>query len=246
MNQQTEAVSKAFEKHLEESGFMAKLKAVSKEIEAKKMVPIGMVMKVMEEHGEYCERCEADDTSVFYDPTGATGPTLRCPWCDKSVKMETIIERARNLPHDYLERMIALSAKRTFIEQIGDDTWITDGCALAETAGDIRFSYPDREKFTKTDSISKLLGGLDIDLYEEAKISRIAYRSPFGRPIIAALKSKSHTVYINNDFAEHIYGVFIPYIVDPLKPVLIKAHGKICRLVLPLRFDPAEIEEENP
>lgn len=234
----------------ETDSFIEAIRKVAHEIDAKKMVPMGQLLKVLEEHGEYCERCEADEPTLYYDPTGATGPTVRCPYCGYSLKLDTLVKRARNLPIDYRERMIAQDAKTTFIEQIGEDVWITNGI-LAEIAGDIQLSYPDRKKFKPTDAISKLFEGLVMNKYNEAKLSRTVYIEKHGRqPYVSMLKVQDmptgktlRTVYINNDFAKYIGGIFTPYVAGLLDPVLVKDNaGKIRRIILPIRFNPAELE----
>lgn len=237
MDEQSQYARK--DEHYMTNTFLEQIKKVAAEIENKKLAPMDKVIRVLQEHGGYCDNCEADDP-VFFDMTGAK-PVIRCLWCGESVTLESIIRKARSLPDDYLTRMIARPARETFIERIGEATWITDGY-LAEIAGDRKFSYPDRDKFKKTDNISKVLNGLDLDSYEEAAISKTLYRQEYGGCPIAALKSQSHTVYINNDFAKHIYGIFVPYINEPMQPVLIKAHGEICRLIMPVRFNPEEIK----
>lgn len=204
------------------------------------MIPMGALIRVLEEHGEYCLHCECEDPTIHFDPTRQA---LHCIFCGEGTMLfENIINQAWNLPYDYLERMISLPAEVTNKEQIGDDVWITDGRALAEIAGDIEYSYPDREKFKETNCISQMFGRIDLDKYEKAEIALTYYKS-FGQDF-AMLISKNHTVYIKNEYFEHFGGIYEPYIADPLKPVLIKKGSKVCGIVMPVRFTPPEYETE--
>ena len=213
----------------------ADLIKISEEIDAKKMAPFAKVLKALEELGEYCPRCECDEPTIYYDPTGTTGPTLRCLFCGYSIKMETIIKHARDMPCDYLERLIALPAKETRIEQVGTDTWIS-GPYCAELAGKLPHSYPDRDKFQTTDAIGRLLSGLDMNQFEAAELTKELYRS-YGDVYIARLKSKSYEVFINEKYAQSISGIYKAYVRGPQDMVLVKVGSQIRQIIMPIRMN---------
>jgi len=198
------------------------------------MVSMGVMLWVLDNYGEYCGHCWFGEPSLNFNNTTQT---IDCEICGESIKLETLVDEARNLPFDYPERMIQFPASKTGIESIGDDVWIA-GSSLAEKAGDVRYCYPDRQLFQPIDSISKLLNNIGSDVYEKAQLSNTLYRMG-SDTLVAVLKSSNFTVYINNDFVKHFGGVFIPYITsDPLKPILIRSGGELLRIIMPLRFNP--------
>ncbi len=220
------------------SKFQTMIVEISREIEAKKLVPSDRLIETLKEYSPYCSRCEADD-NTYLDCSGKE-PVIRCLWCKKEITMKQLARRARALPYDYMDRMLKQPAKTLCIEKVGDDVWITNGY-LAEIAGDEKFSYPDRGKCKPTDVISGFLAGLDMAAYEPAKISGIAYRMKYGRGFIAELKSENHTTYINEDFIEYMDGIYNPQICGALGPVLVKMPNNVLRrIVLPVRFSPNE------
>jgi len=221
-----------------ESEWGAAIMKMVAEIDAKKMVPMCNFLNVLEGHSEYCEHCQAEEPTVYFDPTTQS---VRCAWCDKHTKLSTVLKKARNLPYDYMERMIPHDARKISMEQIGDDVWITAGGPLAEVAGHIKHSYPDRDKFKPTNSISNVLTSISADEYEEATVSQTLYRTKYGDTLIAMLKSKNFTTYINNDFIRHIGGIITPHITScNMKPVITKMHDKIRGLIIPMRFNPED------
>lgn len=225
----------------EENDYLAILKAMNEEIEQKKMVPMDRLMRALRDHGVYCKQCEADDT-LYFDPTERK---IRCLWCGYSVKIETLAKRARKLPIDYLDRMIAKTAKKMRRDELEGAVWVTDGY-IAEKVGEPKYSYPERESFEPLAFAESMLASFEMYDYEEAKLSRTLYRSQDGYdgPLIAMLQSEHHTVYINNDYAKHMQGIYAPYICGKLlAPVLIAKRGELCRMVMPMRFDPEKVEE---
>ena len=211
------------------------IKRIGDEITTKKMAPIAGVIKVLEEHGEYCPRCEYDEPTIYYDPTNNTGPRLYCPVCGYSLKWDTIIKRARELPYDYLERLITGPAKGICVEQVGEDVWISDPYTV-ELAGKLPLSYPDRDKFRATKAVGELLASLKLDEYKEAKLSSRLYRTEYNLDThIAALETDDRTVYIKEKYARRIYGVYKPYIREPLDPVLVKVGDRIHVIIMPIR-----------
>jgi len=209
------------------------------------MVSIEFLIQALKEHGEhgYCDKCEADEPGLFYDPDTQT---FVCTWCKKSLKWDSLIEQAKSFPSDYLERMIALPPDITYIENIGDDVWVTDCRALAEKIrSDSRESYLDREKFTPTNGLGKLVTPLLESCfagYEEAKLSEVVYRKSTefcNGEFFAELKSNNYVAYLNNDYTKYFGGVFVPWICGDLtKPILIRRSGELLRLIMPVRFNP--------
>lgn len=217
---------------------MTRNEAISKKIESKKLVPIDNLLWALDEFGEYCGMCEADEPMLI-DMSGVS-PAIWCPCCENRTPLDVIIKKAQSLPSDFSERMIKTYYGDVRIEQVGDDTWITNGY-VCELAGDRNRSYPDRDEFKKTEAISKALSFLATEEYEEAKLSRKLYRTEHGDRNLAILESQNHTVYMDNCFTKFIGGTFTPYVCDPQKPIMVKAHGKTCRIIMPVRVKPEEL-----
>ena len=216
------------------------MKEILSEIESKKMVPTEYFVEVLKEWSPYCQHC-GGDSDTFLDCSGDE-PMVICVWCRRQSTIKELYEQARALPHDYTERMLKYPIESIAIDRYGDSVWVTNGY-IAEIAGDLPASYPDRDKFKQTSAISAFLSKLDFQKYERAELSNIVYRCRKSHysPLIAEIKSKSHTCYLKNDFAQHIEG-YIPYISGVHEPILVKnREGEIRRIVLPYRFDPQEV-----
>ena len=206
-------------------------------MDKKKEISLEAFTVALNEHDEFCEYCEMP----LYIQADGPNPRIYCEHCGFTEPLEKVICVARDLPIDHAERMVKapLCVRHALRQEINGDLWMTDG-VVAEIAGPLPFSYPDRKKFKKTNLISKLMGYMEKAEYQRATISPIYYKME--TRYIAELKSKNQVTYIDDKYLNYIFQSVHEILIGGMHdPVIVKAKGKICKVIMPMSFDPSKI-----